>query len=96
MKDIYVDTGLSQAELEKLGVEIGSYLFITSSSIHLGNENFICGKALDDRLGCYVLIELAKDWKKIHAIFISFSQYKKKLVYLDQKHQCIPLTQTGH
>ncbi|MEK6839340.1 MAG: M42 family peptidase, partial [Nanoarchaeota archaeon] len=64
MKDIYVDTGLSQAELEKLGVEIGSYLFITSSSIHLGNENFICGKALDDRLGCYVLIELAKRLEK--------------------------------
>jgi endoglucanase len=30
----------------------------------LGSEKIICGKAFDDRIGCFVLIELAKRLKK--------------------------------
>ena len=60
MKDVYVDTGLNWKELQQLGVELGSYLFITAKPVILGSNNIICGKALDDRLGCYILLELAK------------------------------------
>lgn len=61
--DLFVDTGLSKRELKKLGVEIGSYLSLERDLYYLGSENIICGKAFDDRLGCYILIELAKKLK---------------------------------
>ena len=64
MKEIYVDTGLNKKELIKLGVEIGSYLHLITHSTVLGNDKIICGKALDDRLGCYVVLELARLLKK--------------------------------
>lgn len=60
MSDIYVDTGLALEALRKLGVELGDYLHIESEASFLGSEKIISGKALDDRLGCYVAIELAK------------------------------------
>ena len=63
IKDIYIDTGLTHKELINLDVELGSYLFLLSESTTLGSDKIICGKALDDRLGCYVLLELAKKMK---------------------------------
>ncbi len=65
VSDLYIDTGLDKDELEKLGIGIGNYIyFYESSSITLGDDEIICGKALDDRLGCYVLVELAKRLKE--------------------------------
>lgn len=64
LEDLFVDTGLSRDELIKLRVEIGSYLYLHSDNDNLGNDNIICGKALDDRVGCFILIELAKKLKK--------------------------------
>lgn len=64
LKDMYVDTGLTKKELLKLGVERGTYLHLTSEASNLGSNKIISGKALDDRLGCYILIELAKKLKK--------------------------------
>jgi endoglucanase len=60
VEDLFVDTGLDKAELEKLGVEIGSFLSLERDLYYLGKENIICGKAFDNRIGCYVLIELTK------------------------------------
>jgi endoglucanase len=64
LEDIYVDTGLSKKELMKLGVEIGSFLELVQETTFLGNKDIILGKALDDRVGCCILIELAKRLKK--------------------------------
>lgn len=64
VEDLFVDTGLSQLELKKLGIETGSYLSLERDLYRLGSENIICGKAFDDRIGCYVLVELAKKLKK--------------------------------
>ncbi len=62
--DLFIDTGLKKEELTKLGVETGSYVhFYDSNCCFVGNGDFICGKALDNRLGCYILIELAKSLK---------------------------------
>ncbi|MDP1694980.1 MAG: M42 family peptidase [Candidatus Woesearchaeota archaeon] len=64
MEDLIIDTGFSKEELMKQGVEIGSYIHLHPRVISLRNEKLIAGKALDDRVGCYVLIELAKRLKK--------------------------------
>jgi len=63
INDIFIDTGLSKEELIKEGVSIGSYLHLITESTFLGNKEFISGKALDDRIGCFILIELAKKLK---------------------------------
>ena len=64
MEDLIVDTGMSKAELTKMGVQIGSYIYFTVNSSCLGCTDIISGKALDDRIGCYVLLEVAKRIKK--------------------------------
>jgi len=64
MKDIYVDTGLKKEELDKKGVEPGIYLYFDTVGGTLGKKEIIYGKALDDRIGCYQLVELAKRLKK--------------------------------
>tara|TARA_Y100000310_G_scaffold68970_1_gene64284 strand:+ start:4127 stop:5152 length:1026 start_codon:yes stop_codon:yes gene_type:complete len=61
--DLVIDTGLSKKELTKKGVQIGSYVYFTSESNCLGNKNIISGKALDDRIGCFILLEVAKKLK---------------------------------
>lgn len=63
MEDLWVDAGLSKEELLKNGVEIGSYLYLDSESRYLGSDEILAGKSLDDRIGCYILMELAKRLK---------------------------------
>ncbi|MFH1630757.1 MAG: M42 family peptidase [Candidatus Aenigmatarchaeota archaeon] len=62
--NMYVDTGLTKDALKKLGVKIGSYLTLMQENIVLGDKNIVCGKALDDRVGCYILIDLIKRCSK--------------------------------
>lgn len=64
INDIFVDTGLSTKELEKRDVGVGSYLSLERADHEIGNPDFIAGKALDDRIGCFMLLELAKKLKK--------------------------------
>lgn len=63
--DMYVDTGLSKKELEKAGITTGSYMIPEKKLGHLGNPAIVSGKALDDRIGCAILIELARRMKKV-------------------------------
>jgi len=64
LKEMYIDTGLDKKTLEGKGVKIGDYLNLVQESGVLGNDDLIYGKALDDRIGCYILIELARRLKK--------------------------------
>ncbi len=64
IEDLIVDTGLDKKQLESLGVETGTYLPFAANTCCFGERGFIFGKALDDRIGCYILIELAKRLKK--------------------------------
>src|SRR3989344_2108936 len=64
LEDIYIDTGLGKKDLLKKGVEVGSYIVTKHRSSTLGNEKIVSGKALDNRIGCYILIELIKKIKK--------------------------------
>jgi endoglucanase len=61
--DLYVDCGISKDELESMGIGIGTYIVPERKLEILGNSNIISGKALDDRLGCAILIQLAKSVK---------------------------------
>jgi putative aminopeptidase FrvX len=64
-EDLFVDTGLSKKQLESIGVEVGAFLALERDLYFLGSTKIICGKAFDDRIGCYILIELAKRLKNI-------------------------------
>lgn len=64
IKDLIVDTGLNSEELASFGIEIGTYIALDQKSRIFGNRDIIAGKALDDRVGCYILIELAKRLRK--------------------------------
>ena len=64
IEDLIIDTGFSKEEMLKIGVEIGSYIHLHPRVVTLRNGKLIAGKALDDRIGCYALIELAKRLKK--------------------------------
>lgn len=59
--DLFIDTGLDKEHLTELGVDTGNYVhFYGSDCCFAGHGEYICGKALDNRIGCYILIELAK------------------------------------
>jgi endoglucanase len=74
IEDIFVDTGLDKKELKKLGVEIGNYIYLEESPCCEGKGGIILGKSLDNRIGCYILIELARKLKKSSAeIFFVFT-----------------------
>ncbi len=63
--ELYIDTGLTKEELTKSGVNIGTFIALIQDSGYMANDEIIYGKALDDRVGCYILLELAKKLRKI-------------------------------
>ena len=67
IEEFFVDTGKSGKELKKLGVEVGSYIHLETNKCCIVKDGIIKGKALDNRLGCYVLIELIKKHRRYHA-----------------------------
>jgi putative aminopeptidase FrvX len=64
-EDLFVDTGLTRKQLEAIGIDVGHFLAFERDLYFLGSDKIICGKAFDDRIGCYILIELAKRLKNI-------------------------------
>ena len=62
--DLYIDIGLDKSEIRKIGIEIGCYVIPSHSFKYLGNRKVFSGKALDNRIGCYILTQIAKKVKK--------------------------------
>ncbi|UCE74790.1 MAG: hypothetical protein JSV56_03560 [Methanomassiliicoccales archaeon] len=62
--ELYVDTGISKDQLMAMGIGIGTYIVPERKTEFLGDGKIISGKALDDRLGCTILIRLAEAVKK--------------------------------
>jgi endoglucanase len=55
--DLYIDIGASSAEeVAELGVQIGDPVAFISPLVELGRPDILAGKAIDDRLGCAVLL----------------------------------------
>ena len=65
MSELVIITGLEQKELEKLGVEVGDYLHLMFEATYLGSKRYVAGKAMDDRVGCFMVLELAKRLKNV-------------------------------
>ncbi|MDQ0253112.1 endoglucanase [Evansella vedderi] len=60
--ELYVDVGAtSKGEVEEMGIEIGSPITYISEIEQFTNENLICGKAIDNRSCCVLLLELFRD-----------------------------------
>jgi len=62
--DMFIDTGMSKKDVIKMGVEIGAYCYLESNTCCTGKNKLIFGKALDNRIGCYALIQLVKELKR--------------------------------
>ncbi len=59
-KDLTIDIGATtKAQAEELA-EIGDYAHFETEMFEFG-EGRVCGKAIDDRVGCYILLELLKN-----------------------------------
>lgn len=61
---VYVDLGVDTAqEVIDIGIEVGDMVTYTTEFETFESENVYCGKAFDDRLGCYIMGEVLKRLK---------------------------------
>jgi len=71
LKNIFVDIGAeSKKEVEAMGVHVGCVMTFEDELIEL-NKNYLTGRALDNRMGGYMIAEVAR----------KLSENKKKLPY---------------
>ncbi len=74
IEDLIVDTGLTKKELAEWDVRVGTHVSFDKKASYTTYGKKIAGKALDDRIGCYILIELAKALKKgVHETYFVFT-----------------------
>lgn len=73
IEDLFVDVGATTAEeVEALGIEIGTWVTIEQELLKLSGSR-ITGKALDNRVGVAVLIEVLKQMKTTMTIYGVFT-----------------------
>ncbi len=61
-KKMFIDIGAAdKEEAKKMGVRIGDPIVPRQKFMHLENEEYLVGKAWDDRVGCALIIELMKE-----------------------------------
>jgi len=61
VEDLFIDVGArSREEAEKWGVQIGSTVTLERSLERLGKSTLVSGKALDDRIGCAIMADVAR------------------------------------
>lgn len=64
VKQSYVDICVkSKEEVEALGIRTGSQIIPDSPCMEMLDTDYIAGRAIDDRVGCAILIEAMKDLK---------------------------------
>jgi len=62
--DMFIDIGVKdKAEAEALGIQVGDMICPQIEFRPLANPNYLLGKALDNRLGCAIVIEVLKSLK---------------------------------
>jgi len=69
IEDAFIDTGLSKKELNDLGISVGTYIVPYSNFITQGD--IIMSKALDDRVGCSILIEILKEVEPNYELIVA-------------------------
>ena len=61
LDELYLDLGIcSKEEAEKLGIRIGDMITPWSRFEVMNNPNYVSAKAFDDRIGSYIMLEVAK------------------------------------
>ncbi len=66
MKDMFIDIGASSdADVKDMGIKPGDPIVPESPFTRMKKENMLMGKALDDRVGCAVFIEVIKKLKDV-------------------------------
>jgi len=62
---LFIDIGAKdKEEAEKMGVQVGDVVGFDTKFVQIG-ENVVLGKALDDRVGCAIMIETMKGLQKV-------------------------------
>jgi endoglucanase len=62
--DMYIDLGVkSREEVEKLGIRVGDMITPSIDFRVMANEDYLLGKAWDNRIGCAVVLEVMKEFK---------------------------------
>jgi len=62
---LFIDIGAKdKEEAEKMGVQVGDVVSFDTKFVQIG-ENVVLGKALDDRVGCAIMIETMKGLQKV-------------------------------
>jgi len=73
-KSLFIDIGAKgRKEAEKMGVRIGDPIAFDLSTKML-NGKLVTGKALDNRVGCYILLEIAKRVKSKNVVLVGTAQ----------------------
>lgn len=79
--ELFIDVGAESAdEVHKLGIAIGTPVVYTPRVIHL-NENRMIGTSVDDRAGCAVVMEVARQLSKdgprptVHFVFAVLEEF---------------------
>lgn len=60
LDEMFIDFDMDRKQLQKAGIGVGTFMVMEQTTEYLDGGKTICGKALDDRIGCFVLMELAK------------------------------------
>ncbi len=82
LQHLFIDTGLTKKELLKMGVSKGTPITFDPNACYLGKKDMIMSKAVDDRAGCFILVELAKRLKKTEAeVFYVFTVQEEVGLY---------------
>jgi putative aminopeptidase FrvX len=64
LKNIFIDVGASsKAEVEEMGIHVGTVVTFEDGLMEL-NEKFYVGRALDNRMGGYIIAEVARKLKE--------------------------------
>lgn len=59
-KDLYIDIGAEKKEEAEKLVQEGDYIGFDPAFLELDN-GFVCSKAIDDRIGCAIMLELIRE-----------------------------------
>jgi len=74
LKNIHIDVGAeSKKEVEEMGIHVGSVITFEDELMDL-NGKFWCGRALDNRIGGYMIAEVARRLKE-NKVELPFSLY---------------------
>ncbi len=74
IEDLYLDLGVSSdIEIKKLGIDIGDMIVFDSEFIPLNEEGYFLGKAIDNRINNFILLEVlnSKLNKNFYGVFSS-------------------------